>query len=251
VSSSRHPPKLRDCLFFLLVNPTLTYSNRGLCCGPPRLHWRAVARVALGIATMFLGLAVFRPALGALLDSSVLVQSFAQAAGAVTLAAILRGAILYAAHSGLASFQIGCMRLVGHSVPERYNFPILATSPLDFWRRWNTYVGGWLGKYVFIPLTRRFHRPFGDWSKAIALVLTFVASGLLHDGYTYLLKFNAATKHLQLFSISAFVIVAWIGIERLGSKESVSARVAYRTLVRQAPRFATLILLAFAAAHWG
>ena len=50
---------------------------------------------------------------------------------------------LYCAHSGLASFHIGWMRLFGHELPERYRYPMFATSSAGFWHRWNTWSWKW------------------------------------------------------------------------------------------------------------
>jgi D-alanyl-lipoteichoic acid acyltransferase DltB (MBOAT superfamily) len=92
--------------------------------------------------------------------------------------------LFYLGHSGLASVQIGLMHLCGWRVPERYNRPFLATSPADFWRRWNVYVTNWARRYVFRPLAFWLggRRVGLSQRKAIvvAVVLTFGIVGALH-----------------------------------------------------------------------
>src|SRR5262249_49206419 len=92
-------------------------------------------------------------------------------------------------HSGLASLQIGYMRCIGYRVPERYRLPFLATSPQDFWRRWNTWIGRWGYRYVFFPTCRGLARSsIGRNSLAVAAIATFVVIGLLHDLGIYALR---------------------------------------------------------------
>jgi D-alanyl-lipoteichoic acid acyltransferase DltB (MBOAT superfamily) len=251
MSNSRSAPSSSDCLFFLFVNPTLTYSNRGVCHGPPGLKWRPIGRVALGTATMFVCSAVLRPAYRAMPEVVEPIHLLTHPVASLLIAGSLRLIIAYSVHSGLASIQIGFMNLLGHSVPERYNYPLLATSPLDFWRRWNTYVGSWLGKYVFVPLTRQLQPTLRTWSKGSALFLTFVASGVLHDGYTYATTLTISTKFLQLFATSGITVLVWLALSSARAKTSLSARHLWQTFARPMPRFATLLLLVLAAARWG
>jgi hypothetical protein len=250
-SNSRSAPSSSDCLFFLFVNPTLTYSNRGLRHGPPDLTWRPVGRVALGAATIFVCSAVLRPAYRAMPEVGEPIHLFTHPVASLLIAGSLRLSSAYAAHSGLASIQIGFMNLLGHRVPERYKYPLLATSPLDFWRRWNTYVGSWLGKYVFVPSTRRLQSTLRAWSKGAALFLTFVASGVLHDGYAYASTLTISTKYLQLFATSGITVLLWLALSSARAKTSLSARRIWRTFARPMPRFATLLLVVLAAARWG
>src|ERR1700730_9647811 len=58
---------------------------------------------------------------------------------------------LYFAHSGLSSIQIGLIRLLRYQIPERYNYPFLAKSPQEFWRRWNIWLASWAKRYLFFP----------------------------------------------------------------------------------------------------
>ena len=200
---------------------------------------------------MFVGSAFLRPAHHAIASGSEPFANFAAPIASGVLGGSLRVVVAYASHSGLASMQIGLMNLVGHSVPERYNYPLLATSPLDFWRRWNTYVNSWLEKYVFIPLTRRLHPKLKTWSKGTALLMTFIASGALHDGYSYASSLSMSTTYLQLFAVSGVAVLVGLAFASARARAGAPARRWWQTFAGPMPRFATLVFLVFAAARWG
>jgi len=131
---------------------------------------------------------------------------------AVGLAALgaLRFLAEYAAHSGLASIQIGLTRRVGWQVPERYDFPLLAKSPMDFWRRWNTYVRVWLEAYVFLgAATAVARRTRSRAAQILVAMVVLVASGLLHDGYTFAGELVASTHTTRLFVAAGLAALAW------------------------------------------
>ena len=197
-------PPIGECLFFLLVNPALVYTLRGRRLGPPRLDPRGAGRALAG--------------LGVLLVVCALLVPRYEAAGAGPAGGVARGALRflveYGRQSAVASFQIGLMRQVGYEIPERFRWPILATSPLEFWRRWNTYVGQWMLRYVFWPLCVRLRRssvPTG-WVSALGILLTFTAVGALHDVYTYAGDFTIETRMTQLFAANGVLVVATVGI---------------------------------------
>jgi hypothetical protein len=252
VAAMSRAPQLRDCLFFLMVNPTVNYSNSGHRVGTPSIGIRSASRVLLGASTMFLSSAFLRPACRAIAEHQLVTAWIANGVAYTALFGGIRLLAEYAAHSGLASIQIGFMGLIGYRVPERYQFPLLADSPLDFWRRWNTYVGSWLNKYAFIPLARRLQRSAGPWAKAVALMVTFLVSGLLHDGYTYTSSFVISTRHQELFIVSALTVLLWLGAARLLRRGVPPSPARARSaLSAVASRLAVLTTLVLTAAMWG
>jgi alginate O-acetyltransferase complex protein AlgI len=54
--------------------------------------------------------------------------------------------------SGYSDMAIGFARMLGVQVPENFNWPYLARSPLTFWRRWHMSLSTWIRDYVYIPL---------------------------------------------------------------------------------------------------
>ena len=47
---------------------------------------------------------------------------------------------------------IGYARIMGIVVPENFNWPYLARSPMEFWQRWHMSLSSWIRDYVYIPL---------------------------------------------------------------------------------------------------
>ena len=41
---------------------------------------------------------------------------------------------------------------MGFHFPENFNYPYIASSVTDFWRRWHISLGSWFREYVYIPL---------------------------------------------------------------------------------------------------
>jgi hypothetical protein len=210
----RERPTLRDCLTFLVVDPSLVYRGRAAPAARPTSLLRSGARAASGSLAMLTGTG-FRVMAAALL----LRAEQTDGAPAAVLYACSSGAVfasLYAAHSGLASIQIGCMRGLGFAIAERYHYPLFARDVADFWRRWNTYVGRWFSRYVFVPtsmhLSRRFLR-IPTWvPKGIALVATFTAVGLMHDALIVAATGRSTIRMSIVFGSVGLAICVWHAI---------------------------------------
>jgi alginate O-acetyltransferase complex protein AlgI len=54
--------------------------------------------------------------------------------------------------SGYSDMAIGYARMMGITVPENFNWPYLARSPIEFWQRWHISLSTWIRDYVYIPL---------------------------------------------------------------------------------------------------
>lgn len=68
------------------------------------------------------------------------------------LGAISFGLQLYFDFSGYSDMAIGLGRMLGFRFPENFNYPYIAKSVSDFWRRWHMTLTGWFREYVYIPL---------------------------------------------------------------------------------------------------
>ena len=94
---------------------------------------------------------------------------------ACLLTTYLEWAVLVSAKFDLMA---ALFRFFGVNVDDNFNWPLLATSPLALWRRWNVYNRRLLLKFVYFPL---------GGSKAHVyrnIMATFLASALLlHTGY--------------------------------------------------------------------
>ena len=68
------------------------------------------------------------------------------------LGVIAYGFQIYFDFSGYSDMAIGLGRMLGFRFMENFNYPFLADSITDFWRRWHISMGTWFRDYVYIPL---------------------------------------------------------------------------------------------------
>ncbi len=59
---------------------------------------------------------------------------------------------IYYDFSGYSDMAIGLGAIFGFSFPENFNYPYIADSITDFWRRWHISLSTWFRDYVYIPL---------------------------------------------------------------------------------------------------
>ena len=107
---------------------------------------------------------------------------FARAPGTITSATAWLGALVYALQiyydfAGYSDMAIGLGRMFGFRFPENFNFPYLATSIRDFWRRWHITLSAWFKDYLYIPLggNRK-----GKGRTYLNLYIVFFLTGLWH-----------------------------------------------------------------------
>lgn len=59
---------------------------------------------------------------------------------------------IYFDFSGYSDMAIGLGRMFGFEFRENFNYPYMASSIKDFWRRWHISLSSWFRDYVYIPL---------------------------------------------------------------------------------------------------
>jgi alginate O-acetyltransferase complex protein AlgI len=59
---------------------------------------------------------------------------------------------IYFDFSGYSDMAIGLGKMFGFDFPENFNYPYIARSVTDFWRRWHISLSTWFREYVYIPL---------------------------------------------------------------------------------------------------
>lgn len=208
-------PRLGECLFFVLVDPTLVYVECSRRVAAPALHGAGLLRLTWGVLGLVAGQILLVP-LAAIAPRNA-GTTLTEVRGLVALAPFtaLQFLTTYVQHSSLASFRIGLMRQLGYLTPECYRYPLLATSPADFWRRWNVLLGDWIRRYVYLPLTLRIGRSLGIlapvWSKALGVALAFAIVGLIHSVYVYAESFSVNFAWIGWFSFHGVLLIAWIG----------------------------------------
>jgi len=84
---------------------------------------------------------------------------------------------IYFDFSGYSDMAIGIARIFGFHFLENFNYPYIATSITDFWKRWHISLSTWFRDYIYIPLGGN-RVNFILWIRNIAIV--WFATGLWH-----------------------------------------------------------------------
>jgi alginate O-acetyltransferase complex protein AlgI len=84
---------------------------------------------------------------------------------------------IYFDFSGYSDMAIGLMRMLGFRILENFNYPYIARSVREFWRRWHISLSNWFRDYLYIPLggNRR-----GRLRGYVNLIVVFTLCGLWH-----------------------------------------------------------------------
>jgi D-alanyl-lipoteichoic acid acyltransferase DltB (MBOAT superfamily) len=82
---------------------------------------------------------------------------FALNGGGLSTASAWLGALAYTLQiffdfSGYSDMAIGLGRMFGFHFLENFNYPYIAKSVSEFWRRWHISLTSWFRDYVYIPL---------------------------------------------------------------------------------------------------
>lgn len=128
---------------------------------------------------------------------------------------------IYFDFSGYSDMAIGLGRMFGFHFLENFNYPYIARSITDFWRRWHMSLSSWFRDYVYIPLGGN---RVGPLRQALNLLIVWGLTGLWHGAnWTFLVwglyyfvfllveKFTGLDKRLGLLSHPYTLVVVLIG----------------------------------------
>lgn len=59
---------------------------------------------------------------------------------------------IYFDFSGYSDMAVGLGKMFGFEFPWNFNYPYIAQSVTEFWRRWHISLSSWFREYVYIPL---------------------------------------------------------------------------------------------------
>jgi D-alanyl-lipoteichoic acid acyltransferase DltB (MBOAT superfamily) len=118
---------------------------------------------------------------------------------------------------------IGLGRIFGFHFDENFNYPYIAKSVSDFWRRWHISLSSWFRDYVYIPLGGNRVRK-SRWICNLFVVWlltgiwhganwTFLVWGLLYFAMLLLEKITGFAEHLGWISHAytlLVVMIAWV-----------------------------------------
>lgn len=85
--------------------------------------------------------------------------------------------IIYYDFSGYSDMAIGLCQYFGFHIKENFDYPYIACSIQEFWRRWHISLSSWFRDYVYIPLggNRK-----GVWRTYRNLGIVFLLTGIWH-----------------------------------------------------------------------
>jgi len=138
------------------------------------------ARATLQAVELFtLGLfkkVVIADNLGGVVDR-VFAAPEAHSASALAIAGLLFWVQVYCDFSAYSTMARGLGRLFGFDLPKNFDYPILASNPLEYRRAWHRTMSAWFRDYVFHPLggTRR-----GPARTALNIMIVWTLFGLWH-----------------------------------------------------------------------
>ena len=100
---------------------------------------------------------------------------------------------IYFDFSGYSDMAIGLGKMFGFEFSENFNYPYIATSVSEYWRRWHISLGEWFRDYLYYPLSfgpaikvrkcaaKKFSRKTaGMISTFFVLFITWMSTGIWH-----------------------------------------------------------------------
>ncbi|HZZ69555.1 MAG TPA: MBOAT family O-acyltransferase [Phenylobacterium sp.] len=127
---------------------------------------------------------------------------------------------IYFDFCGYSNMAIGLAFLLGFTFPKNFDYPYIAQSITEFWRRWHMSLSSWFRDYVYIPLggNRR-----GLAQTVRNLLIVFFLTGLWH---------GAAWRFIVwgLYH-GAFLMLERFGLGRLLERSPRPLRHLYAVLV--------------------
>lgn len=161
---------------------------------------------------------------------------------------------IYFDFSAYSDMAIGLGRMLGFELPENFDFPYMARSVREFWRRWHISLSTWFRDYLYIPLGgNRVSSGRLYFNLVLVFFLTgfwhgaswnFIVWGLLHGAFMlFEKKANPAKWPLILQRIYTLLAVglAWVFFRSADLSESL---VYIQTLVGFGSQDSTWLSLA-------
>ncbi|HVO24569.1 MAG TPA: MBOAT family O-acyltransferase [Candidatus Margulisiibacteriota bacterium] len=84
---------------------------------------------------------------------------------------------IFADFAGYSLIAIGIGALFGYRLPVNFEFPYIAQSFSEFWRRWHISLSTWLREYLYIPIGGNRRSPSRTYANLMAVMLL---GGLWH-----------------------------------------------------------------------
>lgn len=119
---------------------------------------------------------------------------------------------IYFDFSGYSDMAIGLGSMFGFDIPENFNYPYIAKSVSEYWRRWHMTLGGWFRDYLYYPLSFKLapkmsrslskhmkRKTAAFISSAVVLFIVWMSTGMWHG----------ANATFVLWGFIQFVFIFW------------------------------------------
>jgi alginate O-acetyltransferase complex protein AlgI len=131
-------------------------------------------------------------------------------AGMVSMSAAWLGLVCYSLQlyfdfSGYSDMAIGLGKMFGFDFQENFNYPYIAQSVTEFWRRWHLSLSSWFRDYLYIPLGGNRVHPLRMYAN---LMIVFVLCGLWHGASWNFLLWGA--YHGAFLIAERLGVGAWV-----------------------------------------
>ncbi len=138
--------------------------------------WRGMTRFTVGLAKK----AVLANTCAVVADTLLAADKLS--AGAVSSASVLLGMSaymlqIYLDFSAYSDMAIGMGLVLGFHFKENFNYPYIALSVTDFWRRWHISLSSFFRDYVYIPLGGN---RCSKWRHILNLLIVWTLTGFWH-----------------------------------------------------------------------
>ncbi|PGK51248.1 membrane-bound O-acyltransferase family protein [Priestia megaterium] len=138
------------------------------------------AQFAEGIKRFILGLSkkvLIANPLGSAADNIFAISSGDLTTGTAWLGIVCYTLQIYFDFSGYSDMAIGLGKMFGFEFQENFNYPYIARSASEFWRRWHISLGRWFRDYLYIPLGGNRVSP---WRVYVNLLIVWTVTGFWH-----------------------------------------------------------------------
>lgn len=109
---------------------------------------------------------------------------------------------IYYDFSAYSDMAIGMGRIFGFHYNENFNYPYIASSVTDFWRRWHISLSTFFRDYLYIPLGGRYHHQFRN------IVVVWLLTGLWHGASWNFVLWGAYYGFLLI--LEKYFLLQWL-----------------------------------------
>jgi alginate O-acetyltransferase complex protein AlgI len=127
---------------------------------------------------------------------------------------------IYFDFAGYSNMAIGLALMIGFTFPINFNYPYVARSMTEFWRRWHISLSSWFRDYVYIPLGGNRLSPLRTY---VNLAAVFLLCGIWHGA--------AWTFVLWGLAHGLLLVIERLGLDRMIARWPAALQHAYVLLL--------------------